>query len=173
MRVKELESSSWITSWNQMREEILEITRTQQTVHRQSTIAHAARSDSEEQGRGQRKQIQRQRQGRQEQRQRQGSKVRTVKENKERRSEKVPTLQRNRPQEIRVQEETERLCRRRRETGGSIAAPFQRHSDGKAVAVLTPRREAHVDIRPGHASCEQPNVMRVFQWANREEFGCG
>ena len=84
MRVKEhlIRNSVRITSWNQMREEILEITRTQQYIDSQ-TDATAAQSESEVQRQGQRQQRQRQRQGRQGQRQGQGCKERTVQESKE------------------------------------------------------------------------------------------
>ena len=114
------------------------------TVHRQSTIANAARSESEEQGQGQG-------QGRQEQRQGQGCKERIVQESKERRSEKVLLLQQVRPREGRLQKETERPCGSRGETGGRDATS-KRHSSGRAVAGLTPMLLS-----------EQRNVMRVFQ----------
>ena len=133
------------------------------TAHRQSTDATAAPSESEEQRQGQRKQRrqrQRQRQGRQGQRQGQGCQERIVQENKERRSEKVLLLPKDRPCEGRMQKATERPCRCRGEADGSVAT---RHSSGRAVAVLTPRRETHVNVRHSHALCEQRNVLRVSQ----------
>ena len=95
------------------------------TVHRQSTDANVARSESEEQRQGQRQQ--RQRQGGQGQRQGQGCKERVVQESKERRSEKVLLLSKDRPREGRVQKATERPGPCRGETGGSVATST-RHS---------------------------------------------
>ena len=87
---------------------------------------------------------------------------RIAQESKERRSEKVLLLPKDRPREGRVQKTTERPCRCRRETGGSVATST-RHSSGRAVAVLTPRRETHINVCHSHALCEQRNVLRVFQ----------
>ena len=83
MRVKEhlIRNSVRITSWNQMREETRDHANT--TVHRQSTDANAARSESEEQKKRQKQQ----RQGRQGRRRGQGWKERIVQEGKERRSD--------------------------------------------------------------------------------------
>ena len=105
------------------------------TVHRQSTTANAARSESKEQKQRQREQRQRQRH----QGQRQGNECekRIVQESEKRRSEKVLLLQQNRPREGRVQTETERPCRGRRETGGSVATSTRRNSD-RAVTVPLP-----------------------------------
>ena len=137
MRVKEhlIRNSVRITSWNQMREEILDHANT--TVHRQSTNANAARNESEEQRQGQREQRQRLRQGHQGQTQGKGREERIVQESKERRLEKVLLLQQDRPREGRVQKETERPCRGRGETGGSVATST-RHSSGRAVVNRTP-----------------------------------
>ena len=44
-----------------------------------------------------------------------------------------------------MQKETERPCRGRGETGGSVATST-RYSSGRAVAVLTPRRETLIDV---------------------------
>ena len=132
MRVKEhliRNSGVRITSWKQMREEILEIT-PNTTVHRQSTDANAARSESEEQRQGQRQQRQRQRQGRQGQRQGQGCKERIVQESIERRSEKVLQLPTDRPREGRVQKATERPCRGRRKP---VAASPHQHDTAAVV----------------------------------------
>ena len=81
------------------------------TVHIDSQPnGNAARSESEEQ-----RQRQRQKQGHQGQRQGQGCEERIVQESKERRSEKVLLLQQDRSREGRVQKETERPCRGRKE----------------------------------------------------------
>ena len=53
-------------------------------------------------------------------------------------------------------------CRGRKETGGSIATFTRRNSD-RAVTVLTPRRETLVNVCHCHALCEQQNVLRVLQ----------
>ena len=82
-------------------------------------------------------------------------------ESEMRRSEKVFLLQQNRPREGRVLQATERSCRGRKETGGSIATSTRRNSD-RAVAVLTPRRETHVNVCHSHAFCEQRNVFAEF-----------
>ena len=58
---------------------------------------------------------------------------------------KLLLLQQNMSCEGRVQTETERLCRGRRETGGSVATSTRRNSD-RAVTVLTPRRETLVNV---------------------------
>ena len=125
------------------------------TVHRQSTDANAARSESEDQRQGQR-----QRQGSLGQRQGQGCKERIVQESKEGRSEKVLLLPKDGPREGRVQKATERLGRCRGETDGSVAT---RRSSDRAVAVRTPRRETNVNACHSHALCEQRNAWRVFQ----------
>ena len=75
-----------------------------------------------------------------------------VQESEKPRSEKV-LLQQNRSREGRVQTETERPCRGRRETGGSVATST-RHSSGCAVTVLTPRRQTLVNVCHSHALCE-------------------
>ena len=160
-----IRNSVRITSWNQMREEILEITRTQQYIDSQPTPMQLG-PNPKNKGKGKReqrqRQRQRQRQGHQGQRQGQGCGGRIVQESEKRRSEKVLPLQQNRSREGRVQTETERLCRGRRETGGSVATST-RHSSGRAVTVLTPRRETLVNVCHSHALCEQRNVLRVFQ----------
>ena len=45
----------------------------------------------------------------------------------------------------------------------TIRPTSKRHSNGRTVAVLTPRRETHVNAHHSHALCIQRNVMRVFQ----------
>ena len=145
-----IQNSVRITSWNQMREEILEITRTRQYIDSQpmplqlgaNPKSKGKGKDSEGKGKGQ------------------GCKERIVQESKERRSEKVLLLPKDRPREGRVQKATEIPCRCRGATDGSVAT---RHSSGRAVAVLTPRRETHVNVCHSHALCEQRNVLRVFQ----------
>ena len=77
-----IRNSVRITSWNQMREETRDHENT--TVHRQSTNANAARSESEEHRQWKREQ--RQRQG---QRQSQGCEERIVRESEKRRSENL------------------------------------------------------------------------------------
>ena len=45
-----------------------------------------------------------------------------------------------------------------------VAASPHPHDTAAVVSLqCLPRRETLVDIRPGHALCEQRNVMRVFQ----------
>ena len=163
MRVKEhlIQNSVRITSWNQMREEILEITRTQQYIDSQpmpmqlgaNPKSKGKRKESKGKGKGK---------GHQGQRQGQGCEERTVQESEKRRSEKVLLLQQNRSHEGRVQTETERPCRGRGETSGSVATFTRRNSD-RTVTVLTPRRETLVNVCHSHALREQRNVLRVFQ----------
>ena len=50
-----------------------------------------------------------------------------------------------------AKKETERPCRSRWETGGRVAASSKRHSGGRAIAVLTLRRETHVNVPHSHA----------------------
>ena len=165
MRVKEhlIQDSVRITSWNQMREEILEHENT--TAHRQSTNANAARSESEEQRQGQREQKQRQRQGHQGQRQGQGCEKRIVQESEKRGSEKVLLLQQNRPREGRVQQAIERPCRGRSASERkSVAASLHPHDATAIVPLqcLLPG-ERLVNICHSDALCEKQNVLRVFQ----------
>ena len=131
MRVKEhlIRNSVRNTSWNQMREEIIEITRTQQYIDSQPMPMQLGASPK---SKGKDIKGKRQRQG-------QGWNERIVQESKERRSAKVLLLPKDRPREGRVQTATERPCRGRKETGGSIAT-FTRRSSDRAVTVLTPRR---------------------------------
>ena len=64
---------------------------------------------------------------------------------KERRSEKVLRLQQVRPREGRV-----------------AASPHHSNdNNGRAVAVLTPRRGTHVNVHHSNASCEQRNVSET------------
>ena len=160
MRVKEhlIRNSVRITSWNQMREEILEITRTQEYIDSQPMPMQLG--ESEEQRQGQREQRQWQRQGHQGQRQGQGCEKRIVQESEKRRSEKVLLLQQNRSREGRVQTETEGPCRGRRETGGSVATSTRRNSD-RAVIVLTFRRETLVNVCQSHALCTDQTVRSL------------
>ena len=58
----------------------------------------------------------------------------------------------------RVQTETERPCRRKKETGGNVATSTRRSSN-RAVAVLAPRRERLVNVCHGHALREQQIVL--------------
>ena len=165
MRVKEhlTWNSGRITSWNQMREEILDITRTQQYIDSQPSPMQLG-TNLKSKAQGQRQHGQRQRQGRQEQRQGQGCKERIAQESKERRSEKVLLLQQVRPREGRVQKETERPCRSRGDTSGRVATLIQTTQQRSCrCSAFLPRRERHVNIRHSHALCEQRNVMRVFQ----------
>ena len=136
MRVKDhlIRNSVRIKSWNQMREEILEITLTQQYISRQCSSerirrarAKTAKAKAKAKARTSRAK----------------GRARMQRTNRpKRRSEKVLLLQLVRPREGRVQKETERPCRCRGETGGSVAIS-KRDSGGRAVAVLTPRRERH------------------------------
>ena len=150
-RMKEhlIRNSVRITSRNQMREEIFEIMRTQQYIDRQPMPMQLGASPKSK-GKGKDSKGKGNRQGRQGQRQGQGCKERIVQESKERRSEKVLLLPKDRPRKGRVQKATERSCRCRGETGGSVGTS-KRHSSGGPVAVLTPRRETRVNVRHGHA----------------------
>ena len=174
MRVKEhlIRNSVRITSWNQMREEILEITRTQQCIDSQPPpMQLGANPKSKGKGKEGQRQRQRQRQGYQGQRQGQGCEKRIVQESEKRRSEKCFYC--DKTGHVRAEcRQTERLCRGRRETGGSVATSTRRNSD-RAVTVLTPRRETLDNVCHSHALCEQRNVLRVFQSADREESGSG
>ena len=140
MRVKEhlIRNSVRITSWNQMRETIFEITRTQQYIDCQPMPMQLG-ANPKSKGKG-----------------------KDGKNESSKKAKNVLLLQQVRPQEGRVQKDTERSCRCREKTGGSVATSKQ-HSGGRAVAVLTPRRETHVNVRHSHALCEQRNVLRVFQ----------
>ena len=129
VRVKEhlIRNSVRITSWNQMREGILEITRTQQYIDSQpAPMQLGANPKGKGKGKeGKGKDIQGQREG-------QGCEKRIVQESAKRRSEKVLLLQQNRSCEGRVQTETERPCRGRRET---VAASPHPH-DATAIVPL-------------------------------------
>ena len=164
MRVKEhlIRNSARITSWNEMREEILEITRTQWYIDSPpSPMQLGANPKSkfkgkDSKGKGKGKDVK----GKDKAKDAKNESF--VQESKERRSEKVLLLPKDRPRNGRVQKATERPCRCRGETGGSVATS-KRHSSGCAVAVLIPRRETLVYVRHSHALCEQRNVLRVFQ----------
>ena len=136
MRVKEhlIRNSVRITSWNQMREEILEITRTQQYIDSQPMPMQLGANPKskgkgkESKGKGKGKDIK----GK--------DKAKDVRnESSKKVKSDVLLLQQNRPREGRVLQATERSCRGRKETGGSIATSTRRNID-RAVTVLTPRR---------------------------------
>ena len=137
MRVKEhlIQNSVRITNWTQMREEILEITRTQQNIDSQPSPTQLGANPKskgkgkESKGKGKGKDVKSKGKGK-------DAKNESSKESKERRSEKVFLLQQVRPRECRVQKETERPCRRRGETGGRVATSSKRHSSSRAVAVV-------------------------------------
>ena len=162
MRVKEhlIRNSVKITSWTQMREEILEITRTQKYIDSQPVPMQLGANPKskgkgkDSKGKGKGKDVKGKGKAKNE---------RIVQEGKERRSEKVLLLRQVRPGEGRVQKEIERPCRCGREAGDR-AATSKRHSNGRAAAVLTSKRETHVDVHHSHALCEPRTNMRVFQW---------
>ena len=131
MRVKEhlIRNSVRITSWNQMRKEILEITRTQQYMDSQPMPMQLG-ANPKSKGKGKEsKGI---------------DKAKDVKNESSKKTKSGDQRQcfycNNRSREGRVQKETERPCRGRRETGGSVATST-RHSSDRAFTVLTPRRE--------------------------------
>ena len=118
-----IRNSVRITSWNQMREEILEITRTQQYIDSQPMpMQLGANPKSKGKGKegkgkdkGKGKDVKGKRQGH-------ACEERIVQESKERRSEKV-LLYCNKTGHVRAEcrKRTERPCRGRGETGGSVA----------------------------------------------------
>ena len=134
MRVKEhfIRNSVRITNWNQMREEIPDITRIQQYIDSQPMpMQFGANPKSKGKGKeskGKGKDIKGKDKAK--------DVKKIVQESEKRRSEKV-LLQQNRSREGRVQTETGRPCRGRRETGGSVATST-RHSSGCAVKCLLP-----------------------------------
>ena len=122
-------------------------------VHRQSTNANEAWSESEEQGQGQR-------QGRQGQRQ--GCKERIVQESKKK-DDQRKCFYCNKSGHVKAE------CRKRlkdlAEAEGKPVAATPHPSDTATVVplqCLTARRERHVNVRPGRALGEQRNDMRVF-----------
>ena len=149
MRVNEqfIRNSVRITNWNQMREEILEITRIQQYIGSQPMPMQLG-ANPKSKGKG--KESKGKGKGKGKDKAKDVKKI--VQESEKRRSEKV-LLQQNRSRDGQVQTETERPCRGRRETGGSVATST-RHSSGCAVTVLTPRRETLVNVCHSHALCE-------------------
>ena len=163
MRVKGhlIQNSVSITSWSQMREEILEITRTEQNIDSQPSPMQLganpkSKGKGDSKGKGKGKDVKSKGKGK-------DAKNDSSKKAKNDDQRKCFSCQKDRPREGRVQKEAVRPCRCRGETGGRDATSSKRHSGGRAVAVLSPRRETHVNVRHSHAFCEQGNVMRVFQ----------
>ena len=152
-----------ITSWNQMREEILAITRTQQHIDSQpmpmqlgaNPKSKSKGTDSKGKGKGKGKDVK----GKDKAKDAKNESSKKAKSDDQR---KCFCCQKTGPRERRVQKATERPCRCKGETDGRDATS-KRHSSDRAVAVLTPRRETHVNVRHSHAMCEQRNVLRVFQ----------
>ena len=135
-RVREehlIRNSVRITSWNQIREEILEITRTQQYIDSQPAPMQLA-ANPKSKGK-------RSKEGKLGKGKGQGCEKRIVQESEKRRSEKVLLLQQNRSCEGRVQTEIERPCRGRRETGGSVATSTRRNSDRAVTVPYSPARD--------------------------------
>ena len=164
MRVKEhlIRNSVRITSWNQMREEILEITRTQQYIDSQPMPMQLGANPKskgkgkESKGKGKGKDIK----GKDKAKDVRNESPKKAKCDDQRKCSSTATTTGH----VRVEcrQETERPCRGRRETGGSVATST-RHSSDRAVTVLTPRRETLVNVCHSHALREKRSVLRVFQ----------
>ena len=143
MRVKEhlIRNSVRITSWNQMREEILEITRTQQYIDSQpKPMQHGANPKSK--GKGKAKD------------------VRNASSKKVKNDDRRKCFYCNKTGQVKA--ECNKRLRDLAEAESSVATSTRRNSD-RAITVLTPRRETHVNVCHSHALCEQRNVLRVFQ----------
>ena len=164
MRVKEhlIRNSVRITSWNQMREVILEITRTQQYIDSQpmpmqlgaNPKSKGKGKESKGKGKGKGKDIK----GK--------DKAKDVRNES---SKKVKSDDRRKCFYCNNTGHVKAECNKRlrdfaepeRKPVG-VATSTRRNSD-RAVTVLTPRRETHVNVCHSHALCEQRNVLRVFQ----------
>ena len=168
--VRVIRNSVRITSWNQMREEILEITRTQQYIDSQPLPMQLGANPKskgkgkESKGKGKGKDIK----GKDKAKDVKNESSKKAKSDVRRKCfycNKTGHVRAERRQRLRDLAEAEG------ETGGSVATST-RHSD-RVVTVLTPRRETLVNVCHSDALREQRNVLRVFQCARREETGSG
>ena len=154
MRVKEhlIRSSVRIKSWNQMREEILEITRTQHYIDSQP-MPMPLGANPKSKGKGEDVKGK--------------DKAKAVKNES---SKKVKSDDRRKCFYCNKTGHVKAECRRRLKDfadaeGKPVAASPHPHEATAIVpvAVLTPRRETLVNVCHSHALCEQRNVLRVFQ----------
>ena len=117
------------------------------TVHRQPTCAHAARRESE--------------------RQRQGCQVKGKGKGKDRKTVSLKKAQSDDQRKCSHCHKTGHVKAECRKTLKDLAkadrdATPERHNNGRAAAVLTARREPHVDVHHSHALREQRPNMRIF-----------
>ena len=152
MRVTEhfIRNSVRITSWNQMREEILEITRIQQYFDSQPMPMQLG-ANPKSKGKGKDSKG--------------NDKAKDAKNESSKKSksdDQRKCFYCQKTGHVRAEcRKRERPCRCIGETGGSVATST-RHSSGRGVAVLSPRRETLFNARHSHALCEQRIVLRIF-----------
>ena len=143
MRVKAhpIGNSARIASWTQTREDILEITRTQQYTDSQpgpmQIGAHPKRKGK----------------GKDSKDANGGSKGKNTKNE----SEKVLLLSEDGSRKVSMRNETERPCRCRRETT-DCKLSSERHCSGRSITVLTARRTRD-DVSHGDAMCGEKDTM--------------
>ena len=153
-----IRNSVRITGWNQMREEILEITRTQQFIDSEPMPMHLG-ANPKSKGKGKDSKCK----GKDVKGKGKGKDAKNESSEKAKNDDQRKCFYCNESGHVKAEcRETERRCRCRGVTGSAVATS-PRHSSGRAVAVLTPSRETHVNVRHSHALCEQRNVMGVFQ----------
>ena len=161
MRVKEhlIRNSVRITSWNQMREEISRSRERNST----STVNQCqCTSERIRRAKARAKRAKAKAQARTSRAKTRAKDVKNESSKKAKSDDQRKCFYCNKTGEGRVQKETVRLCRGRRENGGSVATST-RHSSDRAVTVLTPRRETLVNVCHSHALREKRHVLRVFQ----------
>ena len=147
MRDKEhlIRNSVRITSWTQMREEILEITRTQQYIDSQLVPMQLGATPKGK-----------------------GKDVKGKGKGKDGKTESLKKAQSDNQRQCFHCHKTGHVKAECRKTLKDLAkadrdATPERHNNGRAAAVLTARRESHVDIHHGHALRDQRANLRIFQ----------
>ena len=152
-----IRNSVRMTSCTQMLEEILEITRTQQYIDSQPVPMQLGANpkskgkDKDSKGKGKGKDVNGKGKG---------------KDGKNEPSKKAESDDQrkcfycNKSSHVKAEcrKEAQGPCRGRREAGGLDAS--ERHSNGRAAAVLTARRETHINVHHSHALYEQRTNMR-------------
>ena len=172
MRVKEhhIRSSARITSWNQVREEILETTRTQQYIDSQpmpmqfgaSPKSKGKGEDSKGKGKGK------------------GKGEDKAKDAKNESSKKAESDDQRQCFYCQKTGHVKAECRKRQKDladaeGKPVAASPHPHDTAAVVPLqcLLPGERHTSTFVHSHFLCEHRNVLRVFQRASREESGCG
>ena len=157
MRVKEhlIRNSVRITSWSQMRGEILEI---QQYIDSQPVPLQLG-ANPKSKGRG--KDGKGKGKGKDVKGKGKGKDVKTKWSNKARSDDQKKWFYCNKTGHVKA--ECRKPCRLRRKAGGRDATS-ERHSDNDcATAVLAARREPHDDVHSGNALRERRDSRQVFQ----------